>query len=257
MTTTDVTIKPVKEIRLQLETPAVREQFDNVLGKESGAFVSSVIDLYNGDKKLQKCKPAAVIMECLKAASLKLPINKSLGFAYVIPYDNSPQFQIGYKGIIQLALRTGQFKYLNEGIIYDGQTLIRDQIRGTMDIQGEPKSDKAIGYFCYMELNSGYQKSVAITRAEAEAHGKKFSKTFANGPWKTDFDAMALKTVVKKLSKYFPMTIEMSQSLEQADEDSVQLDIDMNANTEEIIDAETRVVDKETGEIESEEAAPY
>ncbi len=112
MTTTAVVPKtPAGKMKLAISTQTMQDMFSNALGNESGAFLASVIDLYSTDTKLQKCDPQKVLMECAKAASLKLGINKSLGFAYVTPYKDVPQFQIGYKGIIQLALRTGQFQH--------------------------------------------------------------------------------------------------------------------------------------------------
>ena len=115
----------VEVLKSIMNSGSVQEQFKNALKDNSGPFVASVIDLYNGDNTLQECDPSAVVMECLKAATLKLPINKSLGFAYVVPYKNkgvaTPQFQIGYKGLIQLAMRTGQYRIINADNICEGE----------------------------------------------------------------------------------------------------------------------------------------
>ena len=101
-----------------LNTGSVRAQIKNSLKENAGAFMSSMIDLYSGDPLLQNCDPQAVAMECLKAASLHLPIVKSLGFAYVVPYKNKPTFIIGYRGLIQLAQRSGQYRTINAGSVY-------------------------------------------------------------------------------------------------------------------------------------------
>jgi recombination protein RecT len=236
----------IGKLRAALYAPSTQEQFKNVLKDNAGAFMASVLDVVSSDKYLQECDPNAVIRECMKAASLKLPINKNLGFAYVIAYKGVPQFQMGYLGIIQLSLRTGQFKYLNADVIYEGMSVEKDYLTGRTAIYGEATSEKAVGYFCYMELLNGFSKTVTLTRKEAEAHGKRFSKTFNSGPWQTDFDAMALKTAIKKLRKYFPMSVEMQQAFSD-DEDVVDQEIEANANKGQVIEVPT--VNRETGEI--------
>lgn len=212
-------IKPVDKIQSAI-TVDVQEQLYNVLHDNAGSFIASVIDLYSSDPYLQQCEASAVVMECMKAASLKLPINKQLGFAYVVPYRSKgrlvPQFQMGYKGYIQLAMRSGQYRYLNAGIIYDGEEVVEDRLTGKIEIHGQKKSDKPIGYFAYMELMNGFSKTVYMSREEIEAHAKRFSKSYESesSPWKTSFDTMALKTVLKKLiSKYGIMSIEMTEAM--------------------------------------------
>ena len=212
-------IKPADKIQAAL-TVDVQEQLYNVLHDNAGSFIASVIDLYSSDPYLQQCDASAVVMECMKAASLKLPINKQLGFAYVVPYRSKgrlvPQFQMGYKGYIQLAMRSGQYRYLNADIIYDGEEVVEDRLTGKIEIHGQKKSDKPIGYFAYMELMNGFSKTVYMSREEVEAHAKRFSKSYESesSPWKTSFDVMALKTVLKKLiSKYGIMSIEMTEAM--------------------------------------------
>ncbi len=256
---------PISKLKSVLSADSVKEQFQNVLKAESGAFIGSIIDLYGSDTYLQKCAPNAVILECLKAASLKLPINKNLGFAFIVPYKDIPQFQIGYKGIIQLSLRTGQFKYLNAGCIYEGQEVERNHLKGTVKILGKATSQVATGYFCYMELNNGFSKAVAITREEADAHGKKYSKAYqydiANNvkkcPWSTNFDSMGKKTTVLMLKTYFPMTIEMAQILAEQDEEEAMAEIEENANTGEIIDMVVEDVTEEAPGEGTTKKAPF
>lgn len=121
---------------------------------------------------------------------------------------------MGYKGFIQLAIRTGQYKHLNADAVYEGEEIIVDKIRGTMEVTGKTTSEKVVGYFAYMELINGFEKAIFWTKEQVTAHGKKFSKTFNNGPWKSDFDAMAKKTILKSLiSKYGPLSIEMTSAL--------------------------------------------
>lgn len=258
-------------IKNYVTNTSVMSNIKQRLGEKSGTFVTSLLDLCGEDKTLASCKPELVVKESLKAAALDLPLNKNLGFAYVLPYKNVPQFQMGYKGYIQLAIRTGQYKHLNAGIVYEGEDLIEDRIKGTVEISGEKTSDKAIGYFCYMELINGFEKAVAWTREQVEAHAKRFSKSYGKGfsPWKTDFDAMAQKTMVLQLiPKYGPMTIEMSTAMakDRADfagfDNQVQDEIDQNANGD-IIDIPTgdqppddgTITEAEKAEIEAQEKA--
>ena len=236
---------PVAKLKAGLAHETTRQMFQDVLHDNAGAFIASILDLYQSDNYLQKCDPNAVIRECMKAASLKLPINKNLGFAYVVPYKDVPQFQMGWKGYVQLGLRTGQFKYLNAGCIYDGQRVESDVLSGAVRILGAAKSQTVIGYFAYMELINGFQKAVYITKDEATAHAKRYSRAYqydlrekkATCPWSTDPDAMGMKTAVKMLAKFFPMTVEMARILDEQEESIVDGEIAENANRGPVIEA--------------------
>jgi recombination protein RecT len=211
---------PVERLKSALSADSVKEQFSNALADNAPMFVASLIDLYGGDKYLQECEPGAVIMEALKAATLKLPINKSLGFAYVIPYKNKgkqePQFQIGYKGYIQLAMRTGKYRFINAGSVLEGEVKKHDKLSGELEL-GEPIGDKVVGYFAYLETINGFKKTLYWTSDQMTAHAKRFSKSFSKdySPWKSDFDSMALKTMLRALlSKYGVMSIEMNTAIQ-------------------------------------------
>lgn len=151
-------ITKVDQLKLVLNENSICAQIKNSLKEKAGAFRSSILDLYSGDNYLQKCEPRDVVMECLKAASLDLPIVKSLGFAYIVPYNNRPTFIIGYKGLIQLAQRTGQYKTINAGIVYEGEYKGYDKLSGMIDISGERISDTVVGYFAYFQLLNGFEK---------------------------------------------------------------------------------------------------
>jgi recombination protein RecT len=242
---------PVDRLKMQLSTESVQEQFRNTLKENAGAFTASVIDLYASDTYLQKCNPNLVIMECLKAATLKLPINKQLGFAYVVPFKNKngehiPQFQLGYKGYIQLAMRTGQYKHLNAGIIYEGIDITRNILTGEIEFSGEPSSDKPQGYFAYLEMLNGFTKTVYMTKEEMIAHAKRYSKSYnrSTSAWKTNLDEMAQKTVIRKLlSKFGYLSTEMISAL-SSDTEDIDEEIRQEAN-QEIIDVEYDVQDTE------------
>ena len=253
-------------IRNVIQSDGMQRSIHARLGEKAGTFTTSLLDVIGETWALQKCDPKLVVKEALKAAALDLPINKNLGFAYVIPYGNEPQFQMGYKGFIQLAIRTGQYKHLNAEIVYEGEEMVIDRIRGTLTIEGKATSDKPTGYFCYMELINGFQKAIGWSAEKVMAHGKKFSKSFnkATSPWKTNTDAMCLKTMIMQLvPKYGPMTIEMSTAMASDRGDlkgfdrQVSQEIKENAN-EEIIDIPPddapEITEEEKAEIKAEEA---
>lgn len=175
-TNTQIATRPVDRLKQVMASPSVQQQFQNALEKNSNLFVASLIDLYASDTYLQQCEPAQVVAEALKAATLKLPINKSLGFAYIVPYKKQgkqiPQFQLGYRGMIQLAMRSGIYKYLNADIVYEGEYKGYSKLTGDLDLTGEKKSDIVIGYFAYIESVNGFKKAVFATRDDMEAHAK-------------------------------------------------------------------------------------
>jgi len=218
-THTNKPAKPIEKLKAILDAESVRRQFQDVLKENAGAFVASIIDLYNTDLALQACDPKEVVMEALKAASLKLPINKQLGFSYIVPYRAGgkyvPTFQLGYKGYIQLCMRTGAYRYINADVVYEGELIKHDKLTGEIELDPSARiSDEKVGYFAFFETLNGFRKTLYMTKEEIEAHAKRFSKTYgrANSPWATDFDAMALKTVLRLLlSKYGIMSIEMQQ----------------------------------------------
>lgn len=244
-------LQPMQRLKKVLSAESVQQQFQNALQENAGAFVASVIDLFGSDKSLQQCDPNDVVMEALKAATLKLPINKQLGFAWIVPRKVEgkirPQFQIGYKGYVQLAMRTGQYRHINAGIVCEGCQVKRDMLRGTIEIIGEAKSDKPIGYFAYMELLNGFAKAHYMTKAEVLDHAKKKCPSYKNqnSAWHTDFDAMAMKTTIRLLlGKYGYLTTEMASAL-TADEE----DVDSKMATEKEV-AESEVIDVEAEPVE-------
>lgn len=236
-------IARVDEFKSVLNDKTIRAQIKNSLKENSGAFLSSMIDLYSGDPYLQKCDPQAVAMECLKAASLKLPLVKSLGFAYVVPYNNIPTFTIGYKGLIQLAQRSGMYRNINADVVYEGEYIGQNKLSGDLDLSGEveldSKGDKTIiGYFAYFKLLNGFEKPLYMSKEEVEAWGKKYSQAYKSGkggtPWFKEFDKMAIKTVLRRLiGTYGVMSSEMQEVMASENEESrVKKEIDANANKE-------------------------
>ena len=195
-------------------------------GKENAASLrASLIELYSADSGLMKCDPFEVIKEAVKAAILRLPIIKSLGFAWIIPYTKKfttiengktiwhekqvPTFQVGAKGWVQLALRSGGYETINVGTIYEGQLKSYDMLTGklVLDHTGKVEKAKAIGYFAYVEMLNGFKKSLYSTVDEITAHAKKYSKSYdpskKTNIWVNEFDAMAEKTILTALLSGF------------------------------------------------------
>jgi recombination protein RecT len=251
--------KPIDKLKHILAAESVQEQFKSVLAENSGAFVASIIDLYNTDRTLQMCDPKNVVMEALKAASLKLPINKQLGFAWIVPYRDGrtgqyiPTFQLGYKGYIQLCMRTGAYKYINADVVYEGELVKHDKLTGEIEIDPEQrKSDKKVGYFAFIETLNGFRKTLYMTVEEVTKHAQQYSKSYSskNSVWATDFDAMALKTCLRLLlSKYGIMSVEMQQAYIQ----------DVSPDTVETADSALEddvIIEMETVDIEGEMREP-
>lgn len=261
-------VSPVNQMKNLLANQGMQNLFADALNENKDRFLASIIDLYNGDTYLQGCNPKEVAMEALKAATLNLPINKSLGYAYIVPFKNkgklTPQFQIGYKGYIQMAQRSGQYKALNAGIMYEGMDIKRDFLRGTFEIIGEPKSDKVLGYFAYFQLLNGYEKAVYMTKDEVTEHAKRYSQAYGSdySPWKKQFDEMAQKTVIKRLlSKYGVLTTEFQDAVKEEEDREVLRATENNAMLEMTApdeEEETIEVNPETGEIIEEDVkAPF
>jgi recombination protein RecT len=196
-----------------LASPSVIKRFEEVLGKRATQFTASILSLYNSEKMLQKAEPMSVISSAMIAATLDLPVDKNLGYAWIVPYGGKAQFQLGYKGYIQLALRTGQYRYINVTPIHEGELIKWNPLTEDIDIDFEQRaSDVVIGYAAYFELLNGFRKTVYWTKEQVEKHRKKFSKS--DFGWKNDWDAMAMKTVLKNLlSKWGILSVEMKKAV--------------------------------------------
>lgn len=211
-------------IKQRFEQEAVKQKFQEVLGKKATAFMVSALQVVNSNDLLKNADPDSVLNAVMTSATLDLPINSNLGYAYVIPYtvkqkDGSfkqmAQFQMGWKGFVQLAQRSGQYLTISSSPVYDGQLVDEDPLKG-YTFNWKVKSEKVIGFVAYFKLVNGFEKQLFMTVEQLERHGKKFSKTFAKGfgLWKDDFNAMASKTVIKLLlSKYGVLSVEMQEAI--------------------------------------------
>lgn len=238
-----------KQISTFLNNPNVLDKFKNILGEKAQGFISAVLTIVNQSDKLQNADPTSIYTAALLAASLDLPINPNFGFAYIVPYWNGKtkkqeaQFQIGYKGIKQLAIRSGQFKEMIARPVYEGQLVDNNSFVGYIFNWAEKKSDKIIGYVSYFELLSGYKSTFYLDAKSVEAHAKRYSQTYKNGfgIWVDDFDKMALKTVSKLHlnSGEAPLSIEM-QKVVIADQSVIKdfdtMEVDYVDNTPQTIE---------------------
>ena len=207
-------------------SPAVKQKFSEVVNGNGQQFVASLLSIVTNNNLLAKATNESIMTAAMKAAVLNLPIEQSLGYAYIVPYKNQAQFQIGYKGLIQLAQRSGQVTRLNAGEIYESQYKGFNPLTEDLevDMSAIPKEkEKVVGYFAFMRLVNGFEKTVFWTKERVQAHGKKYSQSFSSkySPWQSDFDAMARKTVLKHmLSTYAPLSTELQDAIVADNEDS-------------------------------------
>ena len=267
---TEVTVQkpktPVESLKNIFNASSIQEQLYNAAKENKDALVASVIDLFISDQTLQKCDPKDVVMEALKIATMKLVVNKALGHAYIVPFKTSvpiiqpdgskqwtekyvPTFIIGYKGLIQLAMRTGQYKIINTDAIYEGEVSYQDRLTGEIELKGVRTSDKVVGYFAHIELLNGFRKTLFSSVDEVRTHAKKYSKSYKpddkKSIWVAEFDSMAKKTVLRYLlSHYGFLSVEMATVL--------QKDIESDRTTE--IKGDGSIVDANSHDISFDEA---
>lgn len=230
----------------------VRKKFEEMLGKRAPQFITSVLQIASSNDLLQKADPMSIYNAAAVAATLDLPLNNNLGFAYIVPYKSKQkdgsykdvaQFQMGYKGFVQLAQRSGQFKTISSTPIYEGQLVEMNPLTGFVFDFTKKTSDKVIGYAAYFALINGFEKTMYMTLEEVTKHAGKFSQTFKKGfgLWKDDFESMATKTVLKLLlSKFAPLSVEMQKAV-LTDQSIIK---DENANSVEYADHEDVSIDK-------------
>lgn len=234
---------------------SVQARFQRMLGKKAPGFISSVLTVVSQNKLLQNVDMRTVLSAASIAASLDLPILPSLGRAWIVPYKGVAQFQIGYLGYVELAQRSGLYKSINVNTVYEGEVVKWNKFTEELTY-GEQEGDAAIGYCASFELLNGFRKVVYWTKDAVIKHAKRFSKSYnsSSSPWQSDFDAMAMKTVLAYTLRHWgPMSIEMQKAMAEdmdAHEKPLDLSKDNSVETIETEDAsETRVIDTESGEI--------
>lgn len=244
-----------------LDSPVIQKKFKDLLKDKSVGFTSSLLTLVNNDNYLADSHPMSIIAGAMQAAQLDLPLEKQFGFAYLVPFNEKDknsgrwikkaQFVLGYRGYIQLAQRSGQYKAINVGSIYEGQLVSWNPLTEELVIDFEAKtSDAVIGYFGYFKLLNGFEKTVYWTKDQVEKHrienNKNKDKQKLSGVWASNYDAMAQKTVLRSLlSKWGILSIQLQKAV-LADENEIE---DVSEN-ESIIKEVDGVDFEETGEPE-------
>lgn len=216
-------VKP-KTLRELFNNPIIKTKIEQLVGKNSATFATSVMQIANSNTMLRTADPTSIFNAACMAATLNLPLQNGLGFAYIVPFKNNKekkteaQFQIGYKGFIQLAQRSGQFKRLVALPVYKKQLIKKDFINGfEFDWEQEPEKDEnPIGYYAYFKLVNDFSAELYMSHDDIVKHAQRYSQTFKKGfgVWHDNFEAMALKTVMKLLlSKQAPLSVEMQQAV--------------------------------------------
>lgn len=269
----------LKQFNQMIVAPNTQAYLQGVLGERKGEFVNNITALVANNRQLQECEPTTLMFAALKATALRLPLDPNLAQAHVIPYRNNKtrtveaQFQMGWRGFVQLAIRSGQFQTINVTDIREGEMQGYDLISGEMQVKAMPEREKlpVVGYMAFFRLTNGFAKSLYMTAGEVEQHAKRYSQTYAskndyvrnNSKWTTDFDAMARKTVLKLLlSRFAPLSVDMQQAV-QADQAVMRGDsnfsyvdnepkstLELAREAMQTEDVEpTQAVDTETGEV--------
>lgn len=263
----------VSNFKAVLDNSYYQEQLKNVMKENAGTFAASLMELVTSDDKLLACDGRLLMAEAMKAASLHLPLNKQLGYAYIVPYGNTPTMIVGYKGLYQLAIRSGLYKNINADVVYEGEYQGYDKISGELHLDGEKTSNRIVGYFAFLELTNGFRKMMYMSLDDMCSYAKKYSATLRNckmtnqqlaemaqkqaelGPgntvgWYGNFNDMATKTVLRRLlSKYGYLSIEMQTAMtvddvptaeEQRDSEFAEAKnvITVNADTGGVVNAE-------------------
>ncbi len=264
----------VKNFQAVMNNSYYQTLLQNTLKENKGTFTTSLMELATSDEKLLQCNPNALMAEALKAASLHLPLNKQLGQCYILPFKNhgvmTPTLVVGTKGYLQLAMRTGKYETINSDVVYEGELKGYDKVTGNLDLSGVRTSNVPIGYFAYMKMKNGFSKLLYMSLDEVCLYAKQYSPTVkfsdkvtpttlkelalkqaASGVsdgvgWYSNFESMALKTVLRRLlSKWGELSIENNDILNIDEAPSAEQQRD-----EEFAEAkEVFEVDAETGEI--------
>lgn len=221
-----------------LSTPQMQTYLNDVIGNNKEKFVTNLVSVTNQNKELQKCTNMSLVSGALVATTLNLSLNSSFGYAYLVPFKNrkqdtiEAQFQIGYKGYIQLALRTGEYARLNAVPIYKSQFQSWNSLTEELEINSFDnfENDEVMGYVAFFRLKNGFEKTMFWSKEKMERHADKYSQAFSleaynklqkgeipkaelwkySSFWYKDFDEMALKTMLRQLlSKYGIMSEEM------------------------------------------------
>lgn len=246
-----------------LTNDAVKRQINNVVGGKNGdRFIASIVSAVQVNSDLQECTNQSILSAALLGESLKLSPSPQLGQYYMVPFKNNKkgckeaQFQLGYKGYIQLAIRSGQYKKLNVLAIKEGELVRFDPLNEEIEVnliddEEAREEAKTIGYYAMFEYTNGFRKAMYWSKKKMEAHALKYSKGYAAKKgytfWEKDFDGMAYKTMLRQLiSKWGIMSIDMQNAMESDSEENIVADQDLQETAEETPEPEKQELQEET-----------
>ncbi len=219
MATTQVATTQNMSLGELMHSPAIIGKLNEVWSSPqmANSFMSSVISVANGNPQLRRAQPMSIIGAAMVAATMQLQVVPTLGQAYLVPYGSQCQLQVGYLGLLQLCQRSGQFKKILAAPVHEGEYVSGDEFdEDYVFDKKQRKSDKVIGYMAKFELLNGFTKVAYWEIDKVKAHAQKFSQAFRagyNSPWRSDFNAMAQKTVLKSILKFAPKSIEMQKAV--------------------------------------------
>ena len=254
------TQQPKKTVSDIMAMPAMMAKLNAVWGNPNiaASFSSSLISIVNGNANLKKCDAMSVVGSAMVAATLQLQVVPTLGQCYIIPYGNKAQIQVGYLGLLQLCQRSGQFKRILAVPVHEGELVSGDEFNEDWVFdKTQKKSDKVIGYYAKFELINGFVKCAYWTVEQVDKHAHKYSQAVQKGwtsPWKTNYDEMGCKTVLKSILKYAPKSIEMVNAL-RFDQAAVNVntdnaeDLNIEYFTAEYVDNEPAIQDATEEEV--------
>lgn len=215
MTTKSITI------REYARSKEIVERFKELVGPSANAYVAGVLLQVAERPELQRCDPKSIIGAALRAATMRLWVDPSLGQAYIVPFGGKATLIIGYRGLIEMAVRTNQYRHINAIDVDDGMEVTADELRGVHEVKRVKPGTRVVGYLAYFKTTAGYERSLYMSREEVERHAKKYSRSFgkADSPWTTEFDKMARKTVLRQLLKFAPLDPVASRYLATEEEE--------------------------------------
>ena len=235
------------QVKQKISEDGVKKRFGEVLGKKAPQFLASITNVVAGSSQLRKCSANSIMAAAFIAATYDLPIDSNLGFSAIVPYNESvwnpqtnnydkiprAQFQMMYKGFIQLAIRSGYYEKMNYAVVYEDELRKYNPITGEIEFvkdfsqctqRDAGDESKVVGYYAWFRLKTGFSQELFMSKAAVDNHARKYSQSYRydinkgkkSSKWTTDFEAMALKTVIKLLlSKWGILSVDMQRAIQE------------------------------------------
>ncbi len=277
------TTNVVVQVKNILAQDNVKQRFHEVLGKKAPQFMASIVNLLNSNSSLKQCDANSIMAAAFVAATFDLPIDANLGFSALVPYERSSrnadgqlckiklaQFQMMYKGFIQLAIRTGEYEKMNCSEVYADELISYNPITGECEFvedftlckqRTNGDYDKIIGYYAWFRLRSGFTKELYMSKDDIDNHARRYSSSYRydvnsgkqSSRWSTDFDVMAKKTVIKLLlSKWGILSVEMQKAIQDDQKTFDDRGIESYEDNQADVDSEPDPFEKIPRDVENE-----